>query len=298
MSLLAQAQPWACHGHRISTYVCYIAAYLAPSSKMPVSQRDIAPARLCLRSARLCLPSARLCLLVLCLAALAMALAMADALLGSSLAHRSVLNVFGDAPTEEMVHLARDTESHLLATPTPHGSVLKEVRVPKNDGSEHTMLFCRPKALLWLAVRLSTAFEIFLRKALPAGASRVTLYMDDVRPGNQLRPDMGRTYYAWYWTILDLPAWFRTSEHGWFDLAYTPIRDCQNIHGDLSGLTDQILAEMEFPMHIDLPVIGPPLPLALNFSQFMSDAKALQQMLGCKNSSSYKPCLCCRNIVG
>ena len=124
------------------------------------------------------------------------------------------------------------------------------------------MLFCRPKALLWLLARLSTAFDDFLRTQLPGGASRVTLYMDDVRPGNQLRPDMGRTYYAWYWTMLDLPAWFRTSQFGWFDLAFTLMRDCENIRGGLSGLTDQVLAEMEFPIHIDLTATGPPLPLA------------------------------------
>jgi hypothetical protein len=122
--------------------------------------------------------------------------------------------------------------------------------------------------------------------------------MDDVRPGNQLRPDLGRTYYAWYWTMLDLPGWYRASEAGWFELTFTPVRDCEGILGGLTGLTDRILTEMDFPMHIDLAVTGPPLSLDPSVGSFMADAKALQQMLGCKNSSSYKMCLCCRAIVG
>ena len=89
------------------------------------------------------------------------------------------------------------TQMHLLSTPTPYGSVLKDIKMQNKDGSEFNVLLCRPKAFLWLAVRMSPAFEHFLRENLPGNASRVTFYMDDVRPGNQLKPDMGRVYDAW-----------------------------------------------------------------------------------------------------
>ena len=88
-----------------------------------------------------------------------------------------------------------------------------------------------------------------------------------------------RTYYAWYWTMLDLPGWWRSSEVGWWDLAFTPISDCEGIRGGLTALTDRLLTEMDFPMHIALPArLGPPLSLDLSFGSFMADAKALQQM--------------------
>ena len=138
---------------------------------------------------------------------------MADdiaALLAASLARRSVLNAVGDglnlSEIDARCRRATVTEQHILMTPTPHGSVLQEVRAPRNDGSEFPMLLCRPKALLWLAVRMSPAFEEFVRTTLPGHTSRVTVYMDDVRPGNQLRHDHGWTYCAWYWTMLELPA--------------------------------------------------------------------------------------------
>ena len=44
--------------------------------------------------------------------------------------------------------------------------------------------------------------------------------MDDVRPGNVLRPDSGRLFYAFYWCMLMTPPWWRTSEWGWYDLCF------------------------------------------------------------------------------
>ena len=86
--------------------------------------------------------------------------------------------------------------------------------------------------------------------------------------------------------------------HGWFDLAFPLAKDCANIRGGLTAITDKILTEMDFPMHIELETIGPPLLLSLIFCHFMADAMALQQVLGVKTSGSHKPCLCCANIVG
>ena len=82
-----------------------------------------------------------------------------------------------------------------------------------------------------MAVKQSPAFGDFLRQHLPSNTSAVCLYMDDVQPGNVLRPDHGRTYLAWYYTLLDLPEWWRTCDLGWFDLAFMLWEDCHDVQG-------------------------------------------------------------------
>ena len=60
---------------------------------------------------------------------------------------------------------------------------------------------------------------------------------------------------------MELPAWFRTSERGWFDLAFTMWDDCQSIKGGVSALTDALLGAMDSPIQIHLPVEGEPSPV-------------------------------------
>jgi hypothetical protein len=187
------------------------------------------------------------------------------------------------------------TES-LVHVPTPYGPVLQTVRVPKHDGSELEVEFAHPGAFLWVLLRTSPAFADFCAAELPQNQSDVCVYMDDVRPGNVLRPDAGRTYYAWYYQLLALPAWFRSSEAGWFDLCFVPLSTCDGITGGLSGLTDQLLGAMNFPIVVDTHEAA--IRYRFDYLCCLGDAKALQQMFGLKTSASYKPCGRCANIFG
>ena len=52
----------------------------------------------------------------------------------------------------------------------------------------------------------------------------IYLYADEVCPGNQHRPDDGRTYVAWYWSFVDYPIWFQNRRGlSLFVLAFVPI---------------------------------------------------------------------------
>ena len=57
------------------------------------------------------------------------------------------------------------------------------------------------------------------------------LYTDEVFPANsERRPDKGRAFYAFYWTILELPDWFRSrSELPYFVFAYVPSKLITNL---------------------------------------------------------------------
>ena len=195
-------------------------------------------------------------------------------------------------------HLARewrDEELAILDIPTPHGPIMKELHV-----GGRTVKVTDPRALMWLEMRVCPSYQAFLCQHLPAGASKVGIYMDDVRPGNQHRPDSGRLYYAFYIVLLSLPSWWRHSEWGWYDLAFVLKKDVDKIDGGMGALTDQLMAFLDFPMTVAFPfdVIPGMVSLSLQFLLFVADQKALQAMLALKGASSYHPCGCCANVLG
>ena len=76
-----------------------------------------------------------------------------------------------------------------LHAETPFGPIGKVLRV----GEEAVPYIC-PLALLWTMASASEGFGMFLLACLGGAAGDFILYLDDVRPGNCLRPDPGRVY--------------------------------------------------------------------------------------------------------
>ena len=139
----------------------------------------------------------------------------------------------GDVDARARGLLAEETE--LLETWTPYGPLLKNVSVPHRLHGEVSFRAIDPRALVWLELRLAPDFAVFLNQSLEGGRSPLTLYMDDVRPGNALRPDSGRLFYAFYWTVVAMPHWWRTSEWGWWDLCFIMHSTLLTILGGMFG---------------------------------------------------------------
>ena len=71
---------------------------------------------------------------------------------------------------------------------------------------------------------------------LQSSQRSIVLYVDEVRPGNPLRSDIGRTTQCVYWTFSDLPDKFLSGENTWF--VATIVRSCiiDKIPGKVSAL--------------------------------------------------------------
>ena len=123
----------------------------------------------------------------------------------------------------------KDDITHVMHTyddvETPFGQIVSsfEFRPTPTDEPE-PIKFLNPFALRWWLSQISYDFYTFLSKALPSRIGRLVFYTDEVCPANsENRPDKGRAYYAFFWTILDLPDWFRSrSELPYFVFAYVP----------------------------------------------------------------------------
>ena len=230
---------------------------------------------------------------------LAMALAILGASTSSTRTSSARLLRDDEGQQRRLAKNAHDAERNLLKLTTPYGPSLRSISVEKEKRPHLTVEYVYPRAFLWLLTHISTAFNAFLKNALPNGRSDVCVYMDDVRPGNQLRPDAGRTYYAYYYQLIDLPEHFRYGAHGWFDLAFVQVSDCEGIRGGVSSLTEQLLAAADFPWQLEADEVqGCACAYELSFACFMADEKAIKQMLAVKGAGSYKPCCKCSAIVG
>ena len=66
-----------------------------------------------------------------------------------------------------------------------------------------------PFAYLYLLSSISTSFGTMMKDCAkdPTTPLRLILYIDEVNPGNPLRPDRGRTTHAIQWSFADWPAW-------------------------------------------------------------------------------------------
>ena len=149
-------------------------------------------------------------------------------------------------------------------------------------------------------------FYTFLSKALPTQTGRTVFYTDEVFPANsERRPDKGRAFYAFYWSIIELPDWFRSrSEFPYFVFAYVPSKLITN-QFSLTRLFKKI-THIFFPQDgFNMATTGVRIEhkhhqfvLRLKYGATIMDEEAFRALMSVKGHSGTKPCLSCQNVVG
>ena len=164
-----------------------------------------------------------------------------------------------------------------------------------------------PCAILRAATLASpTASEFYHKHLSKANHARIGIHLDEARLGNILRPDAGRAFQSFSWTLMDSPRWFRVRGAGWFPFTFLP-------SGQMSG-KDMSLAlcamlRMFFAQDggFNLDSVGIELTapdgqvyaFKARADTLIADMKAIDEVLCLKGSSSYRPCgACCHNVVG
>lgn len=196
---------------------------------------------------------------------------------------------------------------------TPYGHVVKTITI-----QEVVIPYVCPFALLHMLCGSSAAFANFLFACVARGGyaprggpapapARVALYVDEVVPGNNLRPDHARAFYAVFWLFLDYPDWFRSSAAGWHDLCVVKAKDVEKIDGGISAIVAYLM-RIFFGTAVgafNMSTLGVRLPgphgewvLRANFAVFLFDERAEKFIYSVKGSSGSKMCVSCRNVVG
>ena len=137
---------------------------------------------------------------------------------------------------------------------------------------------------------------------------RFVIYHDGVVPGNNLRPDDGRAFVSFLWSILEIPRWMRMrGRMRWFTMLYITKKDMKSLGIGIPQITKAILrklvgSEDDFNFaatggslkHGAEEVILRMQPKIVVLQEF----EAHVYMFGLKGASGMNPCPCCENCIG
>ena len=96
----------------------------------------------------------------------------------------------------------------------------------------------------------SDEFGMLLVGCLDGALGDFILYIDDVRPGNILRPDPGRVYYSILWSLAQYPPWYVSRLLGWPPLCFVQKNKLNSIDGGISQVISALIQELWGPRGI------------------------------------------------
>ena len=143
--------------------------------------------------------------------------------------------------TGDSEYMAARSTHELAERQPPYGSLTKRFDMESITGTSISIAYVCPFAWLHVLALDCPDFFRFLFQFLVNLTGRVCFYMDETRPGNALRPDMGRAVNSLYWCIADLPDWFRAKHSAWFVIAHVPAKVMITIKGGASALFLKLL---------------------------------------------------------
>ena len=123
--------------------------------------------------------------------------------------------------------LARSELYSTANTQTPYGLICRTSTVMGKSG-ELQVYHVNPFALLQHSCEVSIGFRCFLANVVasaPDALINLVFYLDKATPGNEKRPDHGRSAQCIYFTVLQFPHWFRSRRNGWIPFAYVYAKD-------------------------------------------------------------------------
>jgi len=137
-------------------------------------------------------------------------------------------------------NLALDVIEDTAFADTPYGQVCRSFKI--GDAQDVDVHYADPAALLHQVSQRSPYFGGFVVKCVNRDTGRIILYIDSTTPGNQNRPDHGRSYDGIYWTIAQFPGWFRTQGGiGWIPFAFVPKVDLEKAGCSQAVLMDKVM---------------------------------------------------------
>ena len=133
---------------------------------------------------------------------------------------QKILEKFGvESPSGSHGNKYKRQLDEVLKITTPYGLLVDTMDLPTDsqDKPTHKFHFANPFALLFLLCQTHPRFAYLLHRCRPDGGAPYTLalYTDEATCGNILRPDMDRETECIYWTVAQLPAWWRARKCGW-----------------------------------------------------------------------------------
>ena len=180
------------------------------------------------------------------------------------------------------------------------GQLLRSMEVTMHDGKKYQWHYVDPKALLSQLTKEHPEIGDHLKSV--DTTVQLAFYMDEIKPGNVLRPDLSRSLSCWYFTIVQLPSFFHSRADGWFFFGAFPSKYSkdQQDYSYLFRLMLETFFDGDFNLSKGIPLYSSSgtFLFQAEIGMVMSDEKALCQLWGVRGASATKPCICCQNVLG
>ena len=196
--------------------------------------------------------------------------------------------------------ITRAVGGHAKAN-TPYGKVVQQMALPL--AKLPLWEYVHPMALLYYLALISTAFGDMMAESIVEGVPmRVIIYIDEICPGNPLRPDKARTLQAIYWCLADWPQWILQRTAAWPVFGTIRSSIVKLLPGGVPQLMKNILYVFwpltgdSFANGITIHVQKNPIIVTGIFAGFLADEKAHKELTGTKGASGSKICVNCNNV--
>jgi hypothetical protein len=184
---------------------------------------------------------------------------------------------------------------------TPYGPILKRMHLNIQD-FDSCPVVC---PLAWLShfTKLCEPLGKTLKEIINASSKlRIILYIDEIQPGNPLRPDKTRCTQAVYWTFAEMPDWLLCKATAWFFFCGIRSSIVSRLAGGVSELACRILEffflrpAQNFSIGCLIHAGESCVLCQAQFEGFLADEKAHKELFAIKGASGMKPCLSCKNV--
>ena len=171
---------------------------------------------------------------------------------------------------------------------TPYGRLVQTMRLPKFG----TWNFVHPLALLFHMATLSSEFYETMKACIQPGVPlKIILYIDEVCPGNPMRPEKSRTLQSIYWAFVEWPQWLLQRTGAWFIFGTLRSSLVEKMPGQVAYLMSRVLNVFfpdmgcSFGRGLSLTHNGNSIYMTATFHGFLADEKALNQIGDSKGAS-------------
>ena len=191
---------------------------------------------------------------------------------------------------------------HSFDATTPYGPVVQTLSL--GDACPQWP-YVHPLAYVYYLSTIGTDFSQMMFDCITSNASTLSiiLFMDELTPGNPLRPDKSRTAQAVYWVFTQWPDHVLSRSACWLQFGVLRSSICSALPAGASGFMRSI-------MHTFWPSNGPSfgrgalirhnsqdVAFVAQFGGYLCDEKAHKELFFLKGASGSKPCINCANLL-
>jgi hypothetical protein len=216
----------------------------------------------------------------------------------------NVITALGVSAVSSTSTLGRMREEKVNIS-TPYGKLIVWLELELEKGGFLKWPVGNPMAIFYQLCKENINFAYLVKNSKKGnGVYNVALYDDEATPGNSQHFEVPKESQCFYWTLQELPDWFRCRDAGWWYIGVMRTSDQDRIKGGLSGVLRQVMRLFWPERGLNIRV-GMRLPLG-NGDSFLLQAKvgagikdesAIKYSWSVKGASGVRCCLLCKNVL-